>query len=169
MISNLINMKTNFEGVEICLVNLARTWEFKYYNVKSSKDLNAAYEDMEREFLADEIEIQGMSHNTDLCENLIDIFKLAEEKEIDLEQAIEIYEAVEDIHEFKSLIENENYLILEGEDKQEAYMLYLDETGYFEGVPAHILNYIDYDAMLRDFEFNGGNLVKLNDCQFIMY
>ena len=165
------NLNTNktFKGVEICLVNLGNTGQFKYYTINTLEDLKEAYMDMENRFLADEIEVQGMSHSTELCENLGAILKASNEYEMELERAIEIYEVVNCIEDFKKLLENESYYIVEADNELNAYIEHLEETGFFAEVPDHIINYIDYDALLRDFEFNNGAVRRLNNNQYIIY
>ena len=40
---------------------------------------------------------------------------------------------------------------------------YLDEICYLDGVPEHLRWYIDTDAIMRDFEFDGLHIIELND------
>ena len=65
--------------VEICLVNLGNTGEFKYYEVDTLEALNEAYEDMRAVFNADDIEIQGMSHSDRVVNYLGDLLEMTEE------------------------------------------------------------------------------------------
>ncbi|HBI7084823.1 TPA: hypothetical protein K8M77_000294 [Clostridium perfringens] len=164
-----LNTNKNFKGVEICLVNLGNTAQFNYYTINTMEDLKEAYMDMKNRFLADEIEVQGISHSTELCENLWDILKASNEYELELERAIEIYEVVDCIEDFKKLLKSESYYIIEADNELNAYIEFLEETGFLVGVPDHIINYIDYEALLRDFEFNNGSVKRLNESQYIIY
>lgn len=165
--TNLHSNKT-FKGVEICLVNLGNTSQFKYYTINTMKDLKGAYIDLENTFLADDIEVQGMSHSTELCENLGEILKASVEHELELERAIDLFNSVECVGDFKKLLKK-GYHIIEADNELNAYIEYLEATGFLVGVPDHIINYIDYDALLRDFELNSGTVTRLQDNEYIIY
>lgn len=79
--------------VEICLVNLGNTGQFKYYNVSELEDLKTAYQDMANIFNADDIEIQGMSHSNNVVENLRDLLETAENNQASLKDVIQVFES----------------------------------------------------------------------------
>lgn len=141
--------------VEICLVNLGATWECKYYEVESLEELRDAYRDMEETFNAEEIEIQGMSHSDRAVEHLGEIFELAEENDIDVDEIIEIFDATDCMVTTREIIENGSYCYYYADDKESAFMEYLDEIDFLHDVPEHLVSYIDYNKIMRDFEIEG--------------
>ena len=148
--------------VEICLVNLGATWEYKYYKVSSVEELNEAYKDMEDAFNADEIEIQGMSHSDRTVEHLGELFEIAEENDADIETVIEIFEAIDCITTTREVIENGSYCYYMADDKESAFMEYIEEIDFLHDVPDHLVNYIDYKKIMRDFEIEGLQIERLD-------
>ena len=141
--------------VEICLVNLGNTGQFKYYDVATMEDLKNAYDDMATVFNADEIEIQGMSHGDAVVQNLGELMEMCESNDAELEDAINILQATGCIYTTKSIIENGSYCYYEGDDKESAFIDYLDDIGYFENIPSHIINYLNYNMIMQDMEIEG--------------
>ncbi|HBF7594806.1 TPA: hypothetical protein KOX39_003421 [Clostridioides difficile] len=141
--------------VEICLVNLGNTGEFKYYEVDTLEALNEAYDNMRAVFNADEIEIQGMSHSDRVVSYLGDLLEMTEENDADLEDAINILEATGCIEATREAIKNGSYSYYEAEDKESAFIEYLEDTCYFEGIPERVINYLNYKMIMQDFEIEG--------------
>lgn len=141
--------------VEICLVNLSNTGQFKYYDIQDIEDLKSAYDNMREIFLADEIEIQGMSHCNTTVENLADLLETSEDNQAPLKDVIQVFEAVGCIHRTKEVIKEHLYSYIEGRSKEGAFIQYLEDTCYFDGIPDRIINYIDYKAIMRDYEIEG--------------
>ena len=49
-----------------------------------------------------------------------------------------------------------------GDDEIEAFENYCDELGLFMDVPEHVVRYIDYEKMLRDYKFDGMGVYRLS-------
>ena len=60
------------------------------------------------------------------------------------------------------VLDDRGYFI-SGHGKLDAFENYLDEICYLDGVPEHLRWYIDTDAIMRDFEFDGLTIIELND------
>ena len=57
---------------------------------------------------------------------------------------------------------NDRCYVMHGYSELDAFEEYLEETCYFENVPDHIRNYIDIDAIKRDFKFSGLTIIELS-------
>ena len=161
--------------MEVCLVDLGNTCKYDYYIVENSKDLKEAYKDFREKFNADEIEIQGISHSQYITDNLEDIFELIEEiklvdnYDIELNTVIDVLEATKSIQDTKRIIKDHSYQYIESNNKECAFIEYLEQIDYLRDIPERFINYIDYDKLIRDFEIEGLQIeeVKFNNYLFI--
>ena len=164
-----------WEKMEVCLVDLGNTCKYDYYIVENSKDLKEAYKDFRERFNADEIEIQGISHSQYITDNLEDIFELIEEiklvdnYDIELNTVIDVLEATKSIQDTKRIIKDHSYQYIESNNKECAFIEYLEQIDYLRDIPERFINYIDYDKLIRDFEIEGLQIeeVKFNNYLFI--
>ena len=147
--------KTENTTVEIVLVNLGNTGQFKYYDIQDIEDIKTAYEDMRKVFNADEIEIQGLSHSDRLVESLWEMLELKEETETDLQDIINIYEAVGCMSATQEAIKEGVYYYIDARDKEGAFIQYLEDINYFEGIPQRVINYLNYRMLMQDFQYEG--------------
>ena len=78
--------------------------------------------------------------------------------ELEMEAAAQLinYGYANDFESAFELLDDRGYFI-SGHGKLDAFENYLD------GVPEHLRWYIDTDAIMRDFEFDGLTIIELND------
>ena len=151
----------NNTTVEICLVNLGNTGQFKYYDIQDMEDYKLAYQDMRDVFYADEIEIQGMSHSDYTVEYLGELLEIVEEHNCSLEDAINVFEATGCIHRTKEVIQDHLYTNITARDKEGAFIEYLEEIDFFYNIPDKIVGYLDYRKLLQDFQIEGLQIHQL--------
>lgn len=84
--------------------------------------------------------------------------------ELDMEAAAQLinYGYANDFESAFEVLDDRGYFI-SGHGKLDAFENYLDEIDYLHGVPEHLRWYIDTDAIMRDFEFDGLTIIELND------
>ena len=155
-------------NIEICLVNLGNTCKYEYYTVRNTDDLKEAYKDFRYRFNADEIEIQGISHSQYITDNIEDIFELIEEiklidnYDIELNTVIDVLEATKSIQDTKKIIKDFSYQYIESNNKECAFIEYLEQIDYLRDIPEKFINYIDYEKLMRDFEIEGLQIEEVN-------
>ena len=155
-------------NIEICLVNLGNTCKYEYYTVRNTDDLKEAYKDFRYRFNADEIEIQGISHSQYITDNIEDIFELIEEiklidnYDIELNTVIDVLEATKSIEDTKRIIKDYSYQYIEANNKECAFIEYLEQIDYLRDIPERFINYIDYEKLMRDFEIEGLQIEEVN-------
>ena len=84
--------------------------------------------------------------------------------ELEMEAAAQLinYGYANDFESAFEVLDDRGYFI-SGHGKLGAFENYLDEICYLDGVPEHLRWYIDTDAIMRDFEFDGLTIIELND------
>lgn len=156
----------------ICLTSLAYG-DFEYFDITCMNDLKEAYEDFDNR----------IAHNTDIelqyidgvlfgssIEVFRDILELAEEFDAAIEIIRDIYNITCNLNDTRTILENENYMYFIANSKENAFIEYLEETSFFEGIPDRIINYLDYKSIMRDFEIEGLTIenVSYNKYLFII-
>ena len=157
----------NYTTIEFCLVNLGNTGQFKYFEAEELADVNIAYNTMESMFKADEIEIQALSHSQFVTDNIYPIFELLEETDADLYEIIHTLEATGCMEQTKEVIKDYRYQFIRSDEKIDAFIFYIEELGYLNNVPDNLINYIDYEKLMQDFEIEGLTIHRVSDEQFI--
>ena len=137
--------------IEICFVDLGNTSNYDYYKISDMNDLNEAY----RDFKADDVELQSISHNQFITDNIREICELLLEEDVELNDIINVLNACGSMEQTREVILNSSYMYVDGFNKREAFITYIDELDYLRDVPEHLVSYIDYDKLMRDFEFDG--------------
>lgn len=159
----------NYTTIEFCLVNLANTGQYEYFEAEEIADVNIAYNSFRKKYNADEIEIQALNQSQFVTDNIYPIFELLEElPHMDLDEIINILEATGCMIETRKVARDGNFQHIRTWNKSDAFACYIEEIGYLDEVPQHLQNYIDYDAIMRDFEINGLIIHRVNDEQFII-
>lgn len=155
-------------SIEICLVNLGNTCKYEYYTVGDNEELKEAYKNFKDRFNADEIEIQGMSHSqyiTDYIDDIFQIiedFKLINDYDIELNTVIDILEATRSIKDTRNIIMDYSYQYIKANDKECAFIEYLEQIDYLRDIPDRFINYIDYKKLMNDFEIEGLQIEEVN-------
>lgn len=146
---------------ELCLVNLSNM-EYKYINVLSVDDFYNKLNEFNK--FNNDIEVQYMngSLSGESTNNFIKILKISEEYKIDLEEVGAIYNYFNNIEDTKNTIEN-SYTIINASNKENAFIEYLEDLDFFNGIPSHVVNYLDYESIMRDYEIEGLNIINYND------
>ena len=158
----------NYTTIEFCLVDLSNTGNFKYYEAEELADVNRAYNNMRSIFGADEIEIQSLNQSQFVTDNIYSIFELMEETDADLFEIINVLEATGCMEQTKEVIKDYRFQFIRTESKIDAFITYIEEFGYFDNIPNNLINYIDYDKMMRDFEIEGLTIHRVSHEQFII-
>lgn len=158
----------NITTIEFCLVNLANTGQFEFYEAEEIEDVNIAYNSFRCKYNADEIEIQGINQSQLVADNIYPIFELLEQySHMDLYEVIYILDATGCIIETRKVIEEGNFMLIRNWNKLDAFETYMEEINFLGEVPERFRSYIDLERVMRDFEFEGLTIHKVNDEQFI--
>ena len=146
---------------ELCLVNLSNM-EYKYINVLSVDDFYNKLNEFNK--FNNDIEVQYMNGvlSGASTNKFIDILKISEEYKIDLEEVGAIYNYFNNIEDTKNTIEN-SYTIINASNKENAFIEYLDSLDFFNGIPSNIVNYLDYESIMRDYEIEVLNIINYKD------
>lgn len=159
--------------VEICLVDLGNTCKYEYYTVGNSEDLKEAYKNFRERFYADEIEIQSISHSqfiTDYIDEIFDLIeevKLVDNYDIELDIVIDVLEATRSIKDTQRIIKNYEYQYIQANDKECAFIEYLEQIDYLRDIPDRFISYIDYEKLMRDFEIEGLQIEEVEFKNFL--
>ncbi|MGL5189758.1 MAG: hypothetical protein ACRCXT_14400 [Paraclostridium sp.] len=127
-------------------------WE--YYNIGSMDELKEAYEDFDnRVAWGGDIELQYIDGCLSgySCSEFEKVLELQEEYNIDMGIIRDVLNATTCIKETERIIENQNYMYMDGNNELDAFDNYLIETGFYESIPEHIKYYIDVEKVYRDY------------------
>lgn len=153
----------NLQGHElICLTSLAHG-HFEYFNVSCIEDIEEAYKDFDKRIAHDtDIELQYIDGclNGYSCYHVEDVFELVEDFGQDIETVRDLLNATTSIIDTRKLLEDENYMYFEETSKINAFVEYLDTINFFEGLNYRIINYLDYTKIMRDFQFEGLQIIE---------
>lgn len=145
-------MKNSFD---LAFINLG-TGE---HIIKSVSNLDEYYEGMQivNPTSGNDVEVEFIDGEiTGAAANSIDwiLEKLEEGYELkDLEAVFNAYESVEDA---ERSLENSCYVIIEADNKFEAFETYIKEySDELQGIPEHLNYYIDFELMCNDWEAGG--------------
>ena len=146
---------------ELCLVNLSNM-ECKYINVLSVDDFYNKLNEFNK--FNNDIEVQYMNGvlSGASTNKFIDILKISEEYKTDIGEVGAIYNYFMNIDDTKNIIEN-SYTIINATNKENAFIEYLEGLDFFNGIPSHVVNYLDYESIMRDYEIEGLNIINYND------
>ncbi|MGL5714650.1 MAG: hypothetical protein ACRCXT_01805 [Paraclostridium sp.] len=150
---------------KICLTSLAYGC-FEYFEVSSLDDIKEAYKDFDRRVANDtDIELQYIDGVLSgySCSKVEEVFDLMEEYDEDIEVVRDLLNATSCIDDTKKLLENKNYMYFEESSKISALIEYLDTINFFDGLNYRFINYLDYSKIMRDFEFEGLQIVELDN------
>ncbi|MGL5714358.1 MAG: hypothetical protein ACRCX2_15160 [Paraclostridium sp.] len=153
----------------ICLTAL-RNGYFEYFNINSIQDLQEAYKDFDNRIAHDtDIELQYIDGvlNGQSCYDFEEVMELAEDTNTSLETVRDIYNTTLNLNDTRSILENENYMYIQGGSKEEAFINYLEDISFFESVPEHLESYLDYKKIMRDYEYNGLWINEINFTDFL--
>ncbi len=149
----------------VCLENISRGYAFKWFTIGSHDDLDSAIEEIQKgaddEILVADYEEIKFRYIYQIREALEKIEGLHEDnKELALEIAKDGGYSLDDAIE---MVENDAIYIVHGDyiDKEDALATYLEETCFFDSIPADIMRYFDYGRYLNDMECNGVNFIQL--------
>ena len=79
--------------------------------------------------------------------------------EIEIEEALERYDNFDDF----SIIHSTSY------NEYDVYEEWMEEAGLLYNVPKEFRNYLDFEAMYRDFTFNGGEIINVGGDVYIIF
>lgn len=177
------------EVEEICLVSLADTSVYKYYDVNSLDDIDHVYERfnqiLDQHGLHDtDIEMQVMSSKTGLkdsnCDYLKDFYTIQDEQlqqgnRVELNVIIALYDYYRHLEDVRNILNDNRYHIFTGEGTNpelDAFMGYCNEVEEIENrMPEDLRNYFDYEQYYIDYKCNGMTVIELanNQYMFIFY
>lgn len=155
--------------IKIALTNLGKYNEgelvFEWLELPATKEefeeckerigINEEYE----EYFISDYEVD-FDYEISEYSNIDDLNELAESMENYSEEEVEVFKACMElglgVEEATKIISDCDYVVWAGcETMAEVAEQYLEETGALNGVPSHLVNYIDFEAYGRDMEFEG--------------
>lgn len=160
------------EKVTVYMMSLEETMEGKYYDIATADEFVEARRDFleycEKRNFSDDIEVQYIDGPLSgrATDYIYEILELAEEFEEELEIVGEIFNSVSNIEDTRNCLENRNYSlypdVINGhyQDENDIFESYLDDIDFLHDVPQRMRCYIDYQAIKRDFEIEGMEIIE---------
>lgn len=151
----------------VCLENISRGYNFKWFSISNQEELDRAIIEVQTgihdEIIVADYEDIKFSYIYQIREGIDKIEELDEyNREITLEIAKEGGYSLEDAIE---MVSNDMIYMVHGINlnREDAVSIYLDETCFFDSIPDEIVRYFDYGRYLNDMECNGVNFIELSN------
>ena len=75
---------------------------------------------------------------------------------------MQVKKITKSIQDTKRIIKDYSYQYIEANNKECAFIEYLEQIDYLRDIPDRFINYIDYEKLMRDFEIEGLHIEEVN-------
>ena len=164
-------MRRELKEIEICLINLG-TGKYNYYTIYDKEDLKDAYNHFEEHFnwMDSDVELQLIDYsyynlNDDNFNDFLDLIEEYEDVPAqELLYLLKLY-TVDSVREI--LDKGIFYVIIQSDSRIEAFRDYVREFNMLN-IPDHLESYINWSAVLSDWECGGLNVERLRGGKFLI-